>query len=459
MGGCCQADRLLIVEMVWRRCPCLSAANGGTGRHTVRLSLGGVEMRDTPSTVEGLIHVLRQHAIAARGANDDPSDLDGWRSMVRRELVAAQLKLAGTGPSDLPGRFDQVDFTYKGPWVDGVTPQQQQSGRQKGVRRACELIDEAVEYLQARLDAESDGEQARSPASSPEDLVLERLIHEVDGLVGQAEALQLSDSTGGPANQAETLRRAYEGWFGRCMSALPGDLHDRFRKERDGTTWTSKIRAFLEAPQERNALYDPANPSPLLSPWRHPWQERFRAPIHEQRQLLVEAASRRSPDVGTVADDLEQILSVLQRLPLALDTLCRRRRNREAFVVADEYDLQDILEAILRVHFDDVRNEERTPSAAGGSAQIDFFIPAVGLAIEAKMTRSSQSARQVGDELIADIARYRGHPGCRALVGVVLDSLGTITNPHGFEADLVSVAGSLPMRVLVLPWRPPPAVR
>ena len=265
MGGCCQADRLLIVEMVWRRCPCLSAANGGTGRHTVRLSLGGVEMRDTPSTVEGLIHVLRQRAIAARGANDDPSDLDGWRSMVRRELVAAQLKLAGTGPSDLPGRFDQVDFTYKGPWVDGVTPQQQQSGRQKGVRRACELIDEAVEYLQARLDAESDGEQARSPASSPEDLVLERLIHEVDGLVGQAEALQLSDSTGGPANQAETLRRAYEGWFGRCMSALPGDLHDRFRKERDGTTWTSKIRAFLEAPQERNALYDPANPSPLLS--------------------------------------------------------------------------------------------------------------------------------------------------------------------------------------------------
>jgi REase_DpnII-MboI len=414
-------------------------------------------MRDTPQTVEGLIHVLRQRAIAARGAEDDPSDLDAWRSMVRRELVAAQLKLAGIGPSDLPGRFDVVDFRYKGSWVDGVTPQQQQSGRQEGVRRVCELIDEAVEYLQARLDAESDG-QEESPASSPEELVLAGLIHEVDGLVGQAEALQLAASTGS-ANEAETLRRAYEGWFGRCMNALPADLRDRFRKEREGTTWTSKIRAFLEAPQERNALYDPANPNPLLSPWRHPWQERFRAPIHEQRQLLVEAANRRSPDVGTAADDLERILSVLKRLPQALDSLCRRRRNREPFIVADEYDLQDILEAILRVHFDDVRNEERTPSAAGGSAQIDFFIPAVGLAIEAKMTRSSQSARQVGDELIADIARYRGHPGCRALVGVVLDSLGTIANPHGFEADLVSVAGELPMRVLVLPWRPPPAVR
>ena len=29
--------------------------------------------------------------------------------------------------------------------------------------------------------------------------------------------------------------------------------------------------------------YNPANPSPLLSPWRQPWHERFRAPIDEPR--------------------------------------------------------------------------------------------------------------------------------------------------------------------------------
>lgn len=51
-----------------------------------------------------------------------------------------------------------------------------------------------------------------------------------------------------------------------------------------------------------------------------------------------------------------------------------RRRNRTPFEVKDEYDVQDILEALLRVHFDDVRPEEPNPTISGQSSRVDFFL-------------------------------------------------------------------------------------
>jgi hypothetical protein len=49
-----------------------------------------------------------------------------------------------------------------------------------------------------------------------------------------------------------------------------------------------------------------------------------------------------------------------------------RHDGRPTLGVGDEYDVQDLLHALLRLFFDDIRPEERTPSYAGESTRMDF---------------------------------------------------------------------------------------
>jgi hypothetical protein len=67
-----------------------------------------------------------------------------------------------------------------------------------------------------------------------------------------------------------------------------------------------------------------------------------------------------------------------------VERLQNRQRRRAPFEVADEYDVHDLLHAILKLHFDDVRPEEYTPSYAGSASRVDFFLPKERLVVEAK---------------------------------------------------------------------------
>lgn len=54
--------------------------------------------------------------------------------------------------------------------------------------------------------------------------------------------------------------------------------------------------------------------------------------------------------------------------------LRKRYNERPTLDVDDEYDVQDLLHALLRLYFDDIRTEEWTPSSAGGSSRMDFLL-------------------------------------------------------------------------------------
>lgn len=136
-------------------------------------------------------------------------------------------------------------------------------------------------------------------------------------------------------------------------------------------------------------------------------------------------------------------------LPRMIASLRERGRERQPFVVADEYDVQDLLEAVLRDLFDDVRPEDPSPSRAGASTRLDFVLKREQIIVEVKMTRQGLGERQVADELIEDIERYRSHPDCRTLVAIVYDPERRIPNPGGLEADLRKDTSELRVRVVV----------
>ena len=102
------------------------------------------------------------------------------------------------------------------------------------------------------------------------------------------------------------------------------------------------------------------------------------------------------------ASSLDTVLVLCRRFHLFAMQLGRRHGGRDAVSIRDEYDVQDLFHAILLLHFDDVRAEEVTPSYAGNSSRVDFYLPDARLVVEVKMTRQSLQQRQVADELIED---------------------------------------------------------
>ncbi len=109
----------------------------------------------------------------------------------------------------------------------------------------------------------------------------------------------------------------------------------------------------------------------------------------------------------------DRVLTLCRRFPLFIERLQKRQRGRASLNIADEYDVQDLLHGILKLHFDDIRPEEHTPSYAGSSSRVDFFLPKERIVVEAKMTRANLGQKEVVDQLIIDATRYAQMDGVR----------------------------------------------
>jgi REase_DpnII-MboI len=159
----------------------------------------------------------------------------------------------------------------------------------------------------------------------------------------------------------------------------------------------------------------------------------------------------RTPSVASLPQKTDAVLLLCSRFHGVVRQLRQRHDSRPTIDVADEYDAQDLLHALLRVFFDDVRAEEWTGSYAGKASRIDFLIPLELLGVEVKMARKGLGAKELGDELIIDIARYKKHPDCRRLLCFVYDPDGRVLNPGGIERDLSGMKDGFEVQVMIAP--------
>src|SRR4030042_1157543 len=124
---------------------------------------------------------------------------------------------------------------------------------------------------------------------------------------------------------------------------------------------------------------------------------------------------------------------VFNRFHLVARQLRNRHDTRETIDLKDEYDVQDLVHALMKIYFDDIRTEEWTPSYAGSSNRMDFLLKKERLVVEVKRTRDNLRDRGIGEQLIIDIAKYKEHPDCETLVCFIYDPEGLISNPSGLE--------------------------
>ena len=117
---------------------------------------------------------------------------------------------------------------------------------------------------------------------------------------------------------------------------------------------------------------------------KHPLVKRYNKTIDEDHNNcliktlnsligILEAIEKIQPkDVNIDADLI--ICNTIEHFHACANQLKRRHGERETLIIKDEYDVQDLLHALLKLHFSDVRPEEWTPSNAGNSNRMDFLL-------------------------------------------------------------------------------------
>jgi hypothetical protein len=174
--------------------------------------------------------------------------------------------------------------------------------------------------------------------------------------------------------------------------------------------------------------------------------------IPEEVQPSPALSGHRGPTKPTDIDELLDIL--LKGLRRAMHPLTHRRKGAQALSFSTEYDVQDLLHALLRPWVADIRPEEFTPSYAGSSTRMDFLLPKYKLVVELKFVRDGNHAKKIGNELIVDIGHYQRHPNCNHLWCVVFDQDHLLPNAQGLKTDLEGERstkdGTVQIRLLVL---------
>lgn len=156
-------------------------------------------------------------------------------------------------------------------------------------------------------------------------------------------------------------------------------------------------------------------------------------------------------DSSNIESPINEIIQqILNRFDRTVRQFKRRYNQRSTIDVNDEYDVQDVLHAILKCYFYDVRPEEYSPSYAGASSRIDFLLKREKIIIEAKHASNKLKDKKIGEQLIIDIKRYETHPDCETLFCFVYDPEGNIQNPMALENDLSGQHGKSNFKVKVI---------
>ena len=281
---------------------------------------------------------------------------------------------------------------------------------------------------------------------------LAELIEQSEELEGGAQGVQGERTVAASAEQIQNLRTRYQEWLAAALNAVPDEFNQRLRLEYEGSWFSKKIKAFLEAPDAVSVLYRSGGgevDTQIVPFWQYPFETSFHNPLIAQRQILHEA---RQQLLGAgYSEDLALVERICRGFGEFVRTLQDRRRGRLPLVVEDEYDVQDVLHGLLRIFFADVRPEDVSPHRAGAASRIDFILRVERIAVEAKMMRPGLSVKRVSEELIVDITRYQAHPDCDALVALIYDPNRRITNPTALEHDLSGEHTGIAVLVAVVP--------
>jgi hypothetical protein len=156
--------------------------------------------------------------------------------------------------------------------------------------------------------------------------------------------------------------------------------------------------------------------------------------------------TRRPPAASSQAP-LCILENLLRKVPLVARELRDRHGTRPAFRIDDEHDLEDLLRALLPLHFADIRLESRTPSYAVDT-RTDFLLSFSGIALHAKLASAPGDVRHLELEIREDIYYYKKR-GIRTLVIFVYDPESRLGGFLQLETTLSNLSDDMCVRPVI----------
>jgi hypothetical protein len=213
--------------------------------------------------------------------------------------------------------------------------------------------------------------------------------------------------------------------YGECYGKLSDDY----------LAWVAQVDNFiLEGYGEYSApyrLFKSANIEKVNGNYKYEFDDQYPKII-----AALKACKRIKPkEYSMNYDQVFLLYNLFKKFHTVVKQLQIRHNGRKTINIEDEYDVQDLLHCLLRLYFDDIRTEERTPSYAGGSSRMDFLLKNEQIVIEIKKTRKRLNDKELGKQLIEDKAKYGSHPDCKKLICFIYDPDGKIVNPAGIARN------------------------
>ena len=197
---------------------------------------------------------------------------------------------------------------------------------------------------------------------------------------------------------------------------------------------------------------------PSATPNSHPASSTF-SNTQEVPQVVPSSMSQTPPCVpaptaNVSAAEIEHLSitkTLCQRFHVVARQLRLRGEYRSTVNVEDECDVQDLMHALLRQHFDDISTDEWMPSYSNNVPRTTLLLDHDRLAIVVKKTRTGLSRKDLADQLRADVERYRDRGRCTQMLCFIYDPEGRIGNPRGLENELNATSEHFSVDVVVAP--------
>ncbi len=168
-------------------------------------------------------------------------------------------------------------------------------------------------------------------------------------------------------------------------------------------------------------------------------------------QVVQEPSNTTTQDNENETDTLELLRRTCARFHLVARQLRLRKEYRATIEITDEYDLQDLFYALLRLQFDEVGTEEWAPDYTNGARRTSYLLDWDRIVVVVKQTKSGISTKDLAEQVKSDAAHYSTRPNGITLVCFIYDPEGRVGNPRGLEADLTSVSDTYMVEVIVAP--------
>jgi hypothetical protein len=223
---------------------------------------------------------------------------------------------------------------------------------------------------------------------------------------------------------ADLQRQIIEPWHGNISFPVSGFIvSSRDHIEEIKITCTDKhqysFKAEKEASDRARGISDWSTHRAMLPIWNG---------VNHTHELLFATLEASTPD-----PEVGMVLRLCERLPRAAAILGERRKGKAPFEVSDEYDAQDLLQAVLRAYMKYSVQEEPLGKVGGAhSGRADVAVEGLGIVVELKFVRGPDDQRRIVDEYSNDLLLYTKWPHLKHFIYLVYNSQD-LRDPEAME--------------------------